>query len=96
MLEVKEIKLEKGSIVGIKIELPNAPLILLKGKKGFIMCGYLNIETANKLKDAAAVVKGVKTIEEALNAKIEAVSDKAKEIGIKVGMKSVEALNLLI
>lgn len=96
MLEVKEIKLEKGSIVGIKIELPNAPLILLKGKKGFIMCGYLNIETANKLKDAAAVVKGVKTIEEALNAKIEAVSDRAKEIGIKVGMKSVEALNLLI
>ena len=96
MLEVKEIKLEKGSIIGIKIELPNAPLILLKGKKGFIMFSYLDMATANKLGDIAAVVRGVKSIDEALNAEISEVSNKAKEIGIKKGMKALKVLNMLI
>ncbi len=95
MLEVKEIKLKKGSAIGIKIELPNAPLILLKCKKGFIMCGYLDITTADKLKDKAAVIRGVKSIDEALKSKISDVSKEAEKAGIKRGMNVFDALEIL-
>ncbi len=49
-----------GKSIGIKIDMGNANLLLIKADTGFIMCGYLNIETAEKLNDAACIVKGVK------------------------------------
>lgn len=83
------------SATGIKIELQNANLVLIKGEKGFIMCGYLNIDAAEKMGDAACVVTGVKTVEDALNAKIVKATSKAKALGVREGMTGREALKLL-
>jgi uncharacterized protein YunC (DUF1805 family) len=74
------------------IKLQNGNLVLIKAKKGFLMCGYLNIETAEKLGDAAGVVRGVKDPDEALEAKIVAVTKKARELGVTEGMTGRAAL----
>jgi len=80
---------------GIQIDAGNAPLLILIANKGFIMCGYLNIEVSEKLGDAACVVRGVRSFEDVLNAKIVALTSKAKEFGITEGMTGREALKLM-
>ena len=52
-MKIKKIKLEKGLVIGSIIQLNNAPLIVLQAKKGYVMCGYLNMNTANKIGDIA-------------------------------------------
>ncbi len=88
MIEIDKFTIGGKSFQGVKSTLPNAPpLLLIKGEKGFVMCGYLNMEAAEKLGAAAAVVSGVKTFEDVLNAEIKAVTSKAKELGLEPGKK---------
>ena len=90
------VKILKNGIIGIEIFLPNAPpLIVIRGRKGFIMCGYLNINVANKLGLIAARVAGVRSVEEMLNKEVAEVTTKAKEIGIKEGVKVKDVLELI-
>ena len=95
-MKIKKIKLEKGQVIGSFIELNNAPLIVLQAKKGYVMCGYLNMNTANKLGDIAGKVTGVKTFEDALDSTIVEASENAKKMGLQEGMKTKEFLNLLM
>lgn len=81
---VELIDVDGMCIMGIKLELVHAPVLLLVGKKGFIGCGYFSVETANKLGDAVAIVSGVRTFEDMLNARIVPASEKAQEMGIVV------------
>ena len=92
----KIIELDKGQAEGFRIDLDNAPLILVKAKRGYVMCGYLNINAANKLGDIAGRVTGVKSFEDVLNAEIVEISDNAKKLGLAVGMKGKEFLNKLV
>jgi uncharacterized protein YunC (DUF1805 family) len=71
------------------------PLLIIKGSKGFLTCGYINCETCNKAGEACAIVTGVKTHEEMLHAEIKAVSQEAARRGVRVGMKGEEALAIL-
>ncbi len=89
---VEQIKLKNGVALGIKIEVGRAPLLLIKARKGFVMCGYLNINAANSLGDIAAKVTGVSTFEDVLRAEVVEVSEKAKGIGIREGMRGKDAL----
>ena len=89
---IQKIKIGSNVALGVNLELLNANIIVIRAKKGYIMCGYLNMETANKLDDVAAKVTGIKNFDDALKAKIVEVSDKAKENGIKEGMNGREAL----
>lgn len=89
---IQKIKIGNNIALGVNLELPNANLIVIRAKKGYIMCGYLSMETANRLEDIAAKVKGVKNLEDVLKAKIVEVSEKAKETGIKEGMTGKETL----
>jgi len=93
---VEEIKLEKGSALGLKMDMEHAPLLVIRAAKGFVMCGYLNIEVANKLGDVAVRVTGVKSFEDVLNAKAVDVSDATKKLGITVGMPAKEALEKML
>jgi len=95
-MDKKIIELDKGQAEGFRIDLDNAPLILVKAKRGYVMCGYLNINAANKLGDIAGRVTGVKSFEDVLNAEILEISDNAKKIGLTVGMKGKEFLNKLM
>ncbi len=90
---IEEIQLESGTALGIKVDMEHAPLLVIKAKKGFVMCGYLNIAAANKLGDVAVRVTGVRSFEDVLDAKAVEVSEEAKKLGISVGMSAKEALD---
>lgn len=91
-----EVKLKNGTAEGYEIQFPHAQLVFVLTKKGFVMCGYLNIETADKLGDVAAIVRGVKTVDELLKAKVQEVSAAAKKIGVEFGMTGESALEKMI
>jgi len=95
-MEKSIIELDNGDVVGYSIDLDNAPLILIKARKGYVMCGYLNMDVANKLGDIAGKVTGVKNFDDVLNTSIVEVSEKARKKGLKTGMKGKEFLNRLI
>ncbi len=86
MVETQEMTIEGKTFTYLKMDMEKAPLVIIKGNKGYVMCGYLNMETADKLGDIAVRVKGVKDADTILSSKVEAVSVRAKEIGIDVGM----------
>ena len=94
-MDKRIIELDNGDVIGYDIDLGNAPLVLIKARKGYVMCGYLNMDIADKLGDIAGKVTGVKTIDDALNANIIEVSEKAKKKGLKTGMKVKDFLNKL-
>ncbi len=89
---IEHIKLEKGFALGLKMDMEHAPLLVIRAGKGFVMCGYLNIDVANKLGDVAVRVTGVKSFEDVLNAKAVDVTEAAKKLGIAIGMSAKEAL----
>jgi len=91
-MHVEHIELEKGTAEGFRIDLPKAPLLLIRAGSGFVMCGYLNIQSANKLGVLAARVTGVKTFDELMNAPVVEISNEAKALGITEGMLGREAL----
>ena len=96
LIYIEKIKIDDKTVLGLKVELPDSPpLLLMVGEKGFIMCGYLNVEVAERLQVAAAMVSGVKSFQDVLEAEIKAVTSKAREMGISLGMKGREALRKL-
>jgi uncharacterized protein YunC (DUF1805 family) len=93
MINVDRIKVGDKICLGVKVELPELPpLLLVIAEKGFVMCGFLNIEVAERLGAAAAMVSGVKTFEDILNAEVRAITSKAKSFGVQLGMRGAEAL----
>jgi uncharacterized protein YunC (DUF1805 family) len=96
IVEVKGIDIDGKKVIGVKVELPNSPpLLVIRGEKGFIMCGYLDINIADKLGLVAARVTGVKSIEEMLDKEIVDATSKALENNIRPGMKVGEVLKNL-
>jgi uncharacterized protein YunC (DUF1805 family) len=93
----EQLKIADKTETGLLVELPDSPpLVMIIGKTGFVMCGFLNMEAAEKLNVAAAMVSGVKSFEDVLNAEVKAATSKARMKGINVGMKGEEALRLLV
>ena len=86
MFHIDRIQVDGKYLQGLKVELKGLPpLLLISGEKGFVMCGYLNVEVAEKLEAAAAIVTGVKSLEDVLNAEIKAATSKAKAMGLQPG-----------
>lgn len=69
--------------------------ILLKGRCGYVMCGYLDLRVAEKFKDAAARIVGVSTINEALNASVHSCTQLARKLGIFKGQPIKETLKVI-
>jgi uncharacterized protein YunC (DUF1805 family)/acylphosphatase len=95
-IQVKKIELEKGEADGYSITMGSTPLVIIKAKKGFVMCGYLHMDAADNLGDIAGRVTGVKDFDDVLNADIIEVSEHAKKRGLTVGMKGRDFLNALM
>jgi uncharacterized protein YunC (DUF1805 family) len=94
---VEQLKIADKAATGLRVELPDSPpLVAIIGSGGFVMCGFLNIEAAEKLNVTAAMVSGVKNFEDVLRAEVKATTSKAKMKGITAGMKGEEALKLLV
>jgi len=95
-MKMQTISLGKGEVTGYCINLGNAPLLIIQAKKGYVMCGYLNMNAANKYGDIAGKVAGVKTFDDMLNADVVEVSENAKLAGLKQGINVKDFLNVLL
>ena len=96
MFEIDKFVIDGNTFQGMKSTLPDLPpLLLVKGEKGFVMCGYLNLEAAERLAAAAAVVSGVNSFTDVLNAEIKAATSKAKELGVEPGKVVKEIISKL-
>ena len=89
---IEQIALENGTALGLKFDMQNAPLLVIKADKGFVMCGYLDIDMANTLGDVAVRVRGVNTFEDVLDAQIVGATQAAIDLGIDIKMNAREAL----
>lgn len=97
MIHTTPLRINGKMAIGLKVDLPDSPpLVMIIGQTGFIMCGFLNMEAAEKLNVAAATVSGVKNFDDVLEAEVKAVTSKAERKGIKVGMKGRDAVKLLL
>ena len=63
-----------------------------KAPNGALGCGYFDINTANKCGDVMAIVRGVASFDDMMNAKVQEVSGKAAELGVTPGITGREAL----
>lgn len=97
MLERTEVQVNGESFLGVKVDIPECPpLLLIVGNKGIVMCGYLNLDVADQIGLAAGMVRGVNSIDDVLNSEIKASTSKAKNLGIRPGTPTREALRKLI
>ena len=81
---------------GYSIPTANSVILIIKAPRGFLGCGYFSLETAEKLGDAAVIVKGVKNFDDMLAAQVKGQSPAAAAVGITAGMTGREALLKLI
>ncbi len=97
MIEVSPLRIGEETATGLHVELPESPpLLLIIGQTGFVGCGFINIDAAEKLNVAAAIVTGVRTFEDVLNAEVQKVTSQAQTKGVKAGMKGRQAVKLLL
>ncbi|WP_010916673.1 YunC family protein [Thermoplasma volcanium] len=85
MIEIDTVNLNGKAFQFFRMGLGNAPLLILKGEHGYAMCGYLNLDAAEKLGDTAVRITGIKTLDDMLNGKIVEVTSAASALGIKKG-----------
>lgn len=95
MLSSTVVKAGDAALLGVRLEMPNAPVLMLVGKKGFVGCGYFDIAVADKVSHAVAVVAGVKSFDDMLAGSVKSVSNAASQLGIRPGMTGAEAATRL-
>lgn len=91
-METRDVMIENGKFTGFEVPLPKAPLVGVYNENGFVMCGFLNIEAADKMGIAAGMVRGVRTVDDLLKAPLQGVSEAGLAKGLKLGMTGREAL----
>lgn len=96
MIKYQKIRIGKKYIEAFLIKLLSKNLILLRGTKGYVMCGYLNLRAAEKFKDAAVKITGVSTIEEALKASVHSCSHPSRKLGIYKGQPIKDVLKIIV
>ncbi|MBI4055509.1 MAG: DUF1805 domain-containing protein [Elusimicrobia bacterium] len=89
---LRRVSLGRRRAVGVEIQLPEAPLVLVLGRKGYLMCGYLNLEAAERFHAAAAIVRGVRNVREILEKGVWKVTRRARRLGVRPGIPGREAL----
>lgn len=95
MARPQKIKIGDKSVSAWMIRLQKKNLILLKGRKGYVMCGYLNLRAAERFKDVAVKIVGVSTVRDALKTKVHSCTSPARRLGIRKGQPLKEALRLI-
>jgi len=97
MIDVAPLEIEDKTALGVRVELPDSPpLVLIIGRTGFVGCGFVNMEAAEKFNLLAATVSGVKSFDDVLNSEIKAATSKAQAQGVKVGMKGKDAIKAFL
>lgn len=96
MLKYKKIKIKDKYIEALLMRLLDKNLLVLRGSKGYIMCGYLNLRVAQKFKDVAIKITGVSSLKDAVQAKVSACTRPAKRLGIYKGQPIKDVLKIIV
>ncbi len=93
MLRVKEVSLGNLRLLGMEVDLPGSPpLILVRGRRSFAMCGFLNLEAAERVGVAAVMASGVSSVEELLEAPVKGATSAALDMGARIGERVADSL----
>ncbi len=87
-----KIILDGNTFDGYAIPSGNTFILVIKAKNGLLGCGYISLETAERVGDAVAIVSGVKNFDDMLNAQVKSVSSAAAKLGVAPGMSGRDAL----
>ncbi|PWK11321.1 YunC family protein [Tumebacillus permanentifrigoris] len=100
MINVIPIPIEGQIALGISVQLPKTNLVVVSTDIGYIMCGALDVGLLNEKLAARGIIAaravGVKTIDELLDAPLESVTHKARELGITPGMIGRDAIKIML
>jgi len=96
MVKYKKIKIGKKYIDAICVGLLSKNFILLRGVRGYVMCGYLNLKVAQKFKDAAVKIVGVSSIEDVLKSTVHSCTAQAAKLGIYKGQSIKDVLKIIV
>ncbi|MCC6094242.1 MAG: YunC family protein [Eubacterium sp.] len=98
MVTIEELTVADGKVQGTMVSAPGGEghpnMILIQAKHGYLMCGYLNMEAAEKFGDAA-VLGGGADFQAILQNPIKGMTTAAAKAGIREGMTGGEAVALL-
>ncbi len=92
----EQILVKDSPINTVLIPTAQSNLIIASASRGFIMCGYLNIDIAEKLGDAACIVSGVSTVDQLMAKPVVKLTRQAQELGICLGDTGHEALEKML
>ncbi|MDD2703458.1 MAG: DUF1805 domain-containing protein [Candidatus Omnitrophica bacterium] len=95
-MKYNKIKIARGYIETLEMKLLGKNLVVLRGSKGYVMCGYLNLKAAEKFKDAAIKVTGISTVQEAIRSTVFSCSGGARKLGVYKGQPVKECLRLIL
>jgi uncharacterized protein YunC (DUF1805 family) len=96
MTEQRNIQIGDRAVEALAFSLTGKNLIVLRGSRGYIMCGYLDLEAAEKFNDAAVKITGVATIDDALKANVASCTKAAKALGIREGQAVQDVLRIIV
>jgi uncharacterized protein YunC (DUF1805 family) len=91
-----DVQINGSTLTGLEMPLGKAPLVLVSAKNGFVMCGYLSLETAERVGAAAAIVRGVNSVDDLLNGKVDGITSAAAKLGVTPAMTGRQALSKLL
>jgi uncharacterized protein YunC (DUF1805 family) len=92
---MESVEFGEKTYMGIRKDLGNLPLIVVRAKRGYVACSYLSKDTAEKIGDVAAFVSGVREYSEFFNSKIRSATSWAEDMGIREGMSVRKALEIM-
>lgn len=101
MITVNPIEIDGVLFTAVSVELPKTTLLTVSNEVGYIMCAALDVDVFNTVpklmerKVIAGRAKGVRTIDQLLDAPLEKITDASKEFGWKVGMTGRDALRMI-
>lgn len=93
-------KTPKGEVEGVQTKWPGFNILIVTGSKGFLACPAIDVDACQRYGVAAALVESspenpIGTLDRFPNRKISKVNEKAKSLGIKVGMPVADAFALI-
>ena len=97
MVTVKPVELKGCSALGVQTNQANgAPLaVMILAPRGVLVCANFDLNALDSKGVAAVMVKGINSIETALETSVVGVTRKARELGVETGMPVREALERL-
>ena len=96
MIEHKILKVGSKTAEAIRFKIGAKNLIVIKGRRGYVMCGYLDLRTADKFNEAAVIVSGVSTISDMIKGRVFNLSSEAKKLGIYKNQPIRDVLEIIV